>query len=185
MDKEKLRQKIADFFGTEHKKLIWYVRGLIDDTAERDSEDIIQDVFLNIFDIADVAVPIENLAAYVYRSIKNRVIDILKKKKKESISLSLDEIEYNGIFSENGNGFTDVVSMEVESKEMKDLLYSAIDSLGEEYKEIIIQTEFEGKSFRELSESMRIPIGTLLSRKSRAMKILQKKLEKIKEDNYA
>ena len=184
MDKEKFRLKIADFFKTEHQKLIWYVRRLIDDTVERDSEDIIQDVFLNIFNIADFTIPIENLAAYIYRSLKNRVIDILKKKRKESVSL--DEFDYDGVLSgKNGNAFDDVVSMEVESKEMKDILYSAIDSLGEEYREIIILTEFEGKSFREISESLQIPIGTLLSRKSRAMKILQKKLEKIKENDYA
>ncbi|MBN2040482.1 MAG: RNA polymerase sigma factor [Spirochaetes bacterium] len=181
MDKEKLKQKAADFFSTEHKKLIWYVRGLIDDTSERDSEDIVQDVFLNIFDIADVSAPIENLAAYVYRSIRNRVIDILKKKKKETVSL--DEIEcYGDFYLNNCGSYSDAVSTEVVNNEMKEALYSAIDSLGEEYREIIILTEFEGKSFREISDTMRIPLGTLLSRKSRAMKILQTKLENIKEN---
>jgi len=34
----------------------------------------------------------------------------------------------------------------------------------------VIATEFDGRSFRELSEAWEIPIGTLLARKSRALR---------------
>ena len=61
--------------------MIAYVRRLIDDAAERDSEDIVQDVFLNIFDRADITMPIENAAAYVYQALRNKVIDYLRKRR--------------------------------------------------------------------------------------------------------
>jgi DNA-directed RNA polymerase specialized sigma24 family protein len=41
----------------------------------------------------------------------------------------------------------------------------------------LIATELKGKSFRDLSEEWGEPIGTLLSRKSRAVKTLKKLLE--------
>ena len=45
-------------------------------------------------------------------------------------------------------------------------------------KAIVIETEFEGRSFRELADEWNIPIGTLLARKSRALQKIRKELEK-------
>jgi DNA-directed RNA polymerase specialized sigma24 family protein len=66
---------------------------------------------------ADFTVPIEDLSAYIYRALRNKVID----------------------------------------------------SLSPEQKAVLIATEFEGRTFCELSEEWQIPIGTLLARKSRAL----------------
>ena len=38
------KMAIAQFLSAEHERLTGYVRRLIDDTAERDGEDIVQDV---------------------------------------------------------------------------------------------------------------------------------------------
>ena len=68
-------EHVGDYFTREQKKLVNYVHRLIKDTSEMDAEDIVQDVMLNLFDTADITAPIENLSAYVYRSIYNRVVD--------------------------------------------------------------------------------------------------------------
>jgi len=39
-----------------------------------------------------------------------------------------------------------------------------------------VATEFDGRSFRELSEEWQVPIGTLLARKSRALQKIRNKL---------
>ena len=156
--------KFSDFFQREYFRLVRYVRRLIDDAADRDAEDIVQDVMLSIFDKADVTIPIENLAAYVYRSLRNRVIDIFRKKE-DVLSLSdvISETRYD-------------IQQEVERKELMDFVFRAIDSLSDEQRAILLATEFEGWSFRELSEEWEIPIGTLLARKSRALQHIRKKL---------
>jgi RNA polymerase sigma-70 factor (ECF subfamily) len=48
-------------------------------------------------------------------------------------------------------------------------MMQAIEKLKPEQQEVIIATEFEGYTFEELSEKTGVPIGTLLSRKHRAM----------------
>lgn len=156
--------KLSDFFQKEYHRLVRYVRCLIDDAADRDAEDIVQDVMLSIFDKADVTIPIENLAAYVYRSLRNRVIDIFRKKE-DVLSLSdvISDTRYD-------------TEQEVERKELMDNVFWAIDSLPDEQRAALIATEFEGWSFRELSEEWDIPIGTLLARKSRALQQIRKKL---------
>jgi RNA polymerase sigma factor (sigma-70 family) len=156
--------KFSQFFQREYFRLVRYVRRLIDDAADRDAEDVVQDVMLSIFDKADVTVPIENLAAYVYQSLRNKVIDIFRKKE-DVMSLSdvITDVRYD-------------TEREVERKELMDFVFRAIDSLETVQREVLIATELEGWSFRELSEKWEIPIGTLLARKSRALQHIRKKL---------
>jgi DNA-directed RNA polymerase specialized sigma24 family protein len=44
MSKEKQKERFVDFFRLERRRLIGYVRRWIEDTAERDGEDIVRDI---------------------------------------------------------------------------------------------------------------------------------------------
>ncbi len=156
--------KFSEFFQNEYFRLVRYVRRLIADAADRDAEDVVQDVMLSIFDKADVTIPIENLAAYVYRSLRNKVIDLFRKKQ--------DVRSLSDVIVDAGS---DTVR-EVERKELMDFVFRAVDSLPAEQRAVLIATEFEGWSFRELSERWKIPTGTLLARKSRAIQNIKEKL---------
>ena len=156
--------KIAEFFRTEYKRLVRFVRYLIDDAAERDAEDIVQDVMLNIFDKADFTRPIENLSGYIYQSLRNRVIDILRKKK--------DMVSLSELIHDVGCD----TALEVERKEIHEHIFQAINTLSDEQRAVVVATEFDGRSFRELSEEWQVPIGTLLARKSRALQKIRNKL---------
>lgn len=156
--------KVVEFFKTEYKRLVGYVRQRIDDTAERDAEDIVQDVILNIFDRADMVRPIENLSAYIYQSLRNRVVDLLRQRK--------DTLALSDVIPVSSND----TASEVEKKELYEHIYRAMDSLKDEERAVVIATEFDGDSFRDLSEDWGVPIGTLLARKSRALKKIRRKL---------
>jgi RNA polymerase sigma factor (sigma-70 family) len=58
---------------------------------------------------------------------------------------------------------------ELERQEMINTLYRLLDTLSENERALILATEMEGYTFRELAEQWQVPINTLLSRKSRAM----------------
>ncbi len=53
-------------------------------------------------------------------------------------------------------------------------MFDTIEELRPDQQDIIIATELEGYTFEELSNEMEVPIGTLLSRKHRAIAKLQK-----------
>jgi len=53
MKAEKERFKLVEFFRSEYGRLVGYVRKMIDDTAARDGEDIVQEVILNAFNLTD------------------------------------------------------------------------------------------------------------------------------------
>jgi DNA-directed RNA polymerase specialized sigma24 family protein len=65
------------------------------------------------------------------------------------------------------------MARELEEEEMYRLLFQAMDRLPEPDKEIIMATEFEDRAFADLSREWEVPIGTLLARKSRALKKIQ------------
>jgi RNA polymerase sigma factor (sigma-70 family) len=168
---------IAEFIVAEHNRLVAFVRSRIEDGADRDGEDIVQDVALSLLDRADVLMPIEALSAYVYQSLRNRVVDQLRRRKR---MVSLDE----PVEEQEGPSLLDHLSekgRDVENEaarlELKRRLVSAMESLPDEQKAIVIETELKGRSFRELAGEWGIPLGTLLARKSRAMARIRASLE--------
>jgi RNA polymerase sigma factor (sigma-70 family) len=156
--------RINEFFRAEYSRLVRFVRRLIDDAADRDAEDIVQDVMLGLFDKADVTAPIENLSAYIYSALRNRVTDMFRRKR--------DVASLAALVHESAEDAAHVL----EKKELRESVVKAIENLSDDQKAVIIATEFEDRSFGELSEEWEIPIGTLLARKSRALKKIKREL---------
>jgi RNA polymerase sigma-70 factor (ECF subfamily) len=133
-------------------------------------EDIVQDVALSLLDKLNVDVQIENLAGYIYRSLRNRVFDNQKKARN---TLSMDSYS-------DSNEMKLVTDAETDNDlAFRDInpsaLHSAIEQLSNDDKYLIKEIHFGQKSFKQLSTELNTPIGTLLSRKHRA----QEKLAKI------
>jgi len=171
---------IVEFLTTERGRLIRYVRHLIYDAAERDGEDIVQDVALNLFSRADVLMPIETLSAYVYQSLRNRVIDYLRRRRDVvSLDESIDENGESSLIQELSETLSDG-EKEVTRDELRKSIVSAINQLPGEQKAVVIETELNGRSFRDLSREWGIPIGTLLARKSRALAKIRESLREFK-----
>ena len=175
MKAEKERFKLVEFFRSEYGRLVGYVHKMIDDAADRDGEDIVQDVIVNAFNLADVNAPIENVSAYLYQSVRNRVVDYLRKRKLGTVSLEelvlgnsdlrLADLLYDA---------RDNPVVEFERREMLHLLFEAIEALNEEQRAVLIETELEGRTFKELAKEWGVPVGTLLARKSRALAKIRK-----------
>ncbi len=63
----------------------------------------------------------------------------------------------------------------LQTREGKEELFEALEELSGMEKEVIIAHELEGVPFKELSRTWNVPLNTLLSHKSRAMKKLKKR----------
>ena len=61
-------------------------------------------------------------------------------------------------------------------EEAEDALAEAIEELPPAQRDVLVATELEGRSFKELAEKWQTPIGTLLARKHRAVKALRESL---------
>ena len=168
-------KKLNTFFGTEYGRLKSYVHSKIEDSREADAEDIIQDVALKLFSRADSYSPINNVAGFVYHSIRNKIIDTMRGKRQSSNIQDKSEYELVELmdlfYGQADNTYSD---------RMKHELMKTISQLKPHYREIIIAKDLEGMSYRELAAATGVPEGTLMSRRHRALSILNKELKKIK-----
>lgn len=165
-------KNLRSFFNEEYHSLRDFAKSKIHDAADRDAEDIVQDVALRLFAVANSSSPINNIAGFVYRAMKNRIIDILRSKK-ENIAIE-KELETRLI------GFTQLLYGKPDnsySEKMITELKKAIMALKPLYKNIIIAIDFEGFTYKEISAETGIPIGTLMSRRHRAIALLFNELK--------
>jgi RNA polymerase sigma factor (sigma-70 family) len=176
------RQAVADFFKAERARLVGYVRSLIDDAAGRDGEDVVQDVIVSVLERLDVTAPIEDLSAYVYQALRNRVVDHFRKRRPTA---SLDapvgddpELSLGSLLSDPAADAFDTVY----GAELRLRILSAIELLSDDEKAVVIETEFNETTFKELAERWGVPIGTLLSRKSRALAKIAQALADLAEE---
>jgi RNA polymerase sigma factor (sigma-70 family) len=175
MKAEKEPSKLVEFFRSEYGRLVGYVRKMIDDAAARDGEDIVQEVIVNVFNLADVNAPIENISAYLYQALRNRVVDYLRKRKPMTVSLEEEVLEQSNLrLADLLYDASDNPMVEFEKRETLQLLFEAIETLNEDQRAVLIETEFEDRTFNELAKEWKIPVGTLLARKSRALAKIRK-----------
>ena len=164
MSAETQKKRIAGFIAAEWTRLVGYVRAWIADSADRDAEDVVQDVIESLFEKADVTAPIADLSAYLYRSLRNRVIDLYRRPKRAAeMPEELSDLRYEA-------------SGDFDREEAREALFSAIDELPPAQREVLVATELEGRSFKELAEEWNTPLGTLLARKHRAIRALRETL---------
>lgn len=169
-------KKLKTFFDDEYHSLRAYAKSRIDDAADRDAEDIIQDVALKLFSRSDTASPIHNIAGFVYNSIRNRIVDIMRTKKNKVHMENEMETRLTE-FTEQFYGKSD----NSYSEQMKTALKKAILNLKPVHQNIIRAIDFEGYTYRELSQETGIPEGTLMSRRHRAVALLFNALDTKKE----
>lgn len=175
MEAEKERSKLSEFLRGEYGRFVGYVRKRIDDTAARDGEDIVQEVIANALNLADFNAPIENLSAYLYRFLRNRVVDYLRKRKMGTVSLEEVVLEGSDLrLADLLYDQRDDPIAELEKAETLHFLFEAIETLNEDQRAVLIETEFEGRTFKELAKEWGVPVGTLLARKSRALARIKK-----------
>ncbi|MCB1193653.1 MAG: RNA polymerase sigma factor [Leptospiraceae bacterium] len=166
-------QTIEEFYKKERTKLVHFVQKWVGDF--QDSEDIVQDIIFKILDNPDFDSPIENISAYIYKALRNKITDSFRKRKPE---LSLDNFTQD---KTDKSLLSDNIMQELERRQLSKKLEILLNSLETDQKEVIVATELEGRSFSDLSGEWKIPIGTLLARKHRGLKKLRKQLE---EENF-
>ena len=126
-----------------------------------DAEEAAQDAFLALWRGIDRFRQESSLSTWIYRLATNACIDTLRRRKKQSGSVSLDDEAL----------FVDAVDTSpqpqetVEHREAQKLLQEGLSALPEEYRKVLI--------LREIEESASIELGTVKSRISRGRSLLR------------
>lgn len=151
-----LAEVFADGFG----KFKNYLKDRFSYLSEVDAEDIVQQTALSLLGRNDEEDSIEYLSSYIYASLRNGARNMFRKRRREVLK---DDIQ---------SGLESSAEDALMGKELKEQVDRALSMLDEKSRFVFEQTEFEGKTYKELSQLTGEPVGTLLSRKSRAAKKL-------------
>jgi RNA polymerase sigma factor (sigma-70 family) len=147
---------------------------------QQDAEEILQDVFIEVFRSIDSFKGDAGISTWIYRITVNKSLDFLrytKRKKRFSVITSI----FNRDTGEQIIEHTDFIhpGIEMEQKELGKYLFKAINKLPESQKTAFILSKIEGLSGAEISEIMKISISSLDSLLFRAKQNLKKLLSGI------
>jgi RNA polymerase sigma factor (sigma-70 family) len=159
---------IGEVFSDGFEKFKNYLRAAFGQLSEYDAEDIVQQTALSLLGRSDGEDSIDYLTSYIYAALRNTAKNLFRKRSRE---VPAEEID---------TGHTSSAEDELLDEELKEQIDSALSMLDEKSRFVFTQTEFEGKSYKELSQMTGEPIGTLLSRKNRAAKKLMIILDEYK-----
>jgi RNA polymerase sigma-70 factor (ECF subfamily) len=129
------------------------------------AEDLAQEVFVRLYTNAPHYRPTAKFRSYLYRVARSCWIDQHRRTKSRRLERSLDAETDTGRSLSDFLVFMDEQPEETARKGefVKDLV-GAIDSLPADYKVVFILSQVEGLRYREISEVLGIPEGTVKSR---------------------
>jgi len=108
-------------------------------------------------------------APWLFRIARNECIDVMRRRERAA--------RHTAQSAGNARAPYDDPSILAEKSEAKARLWKAIQRLNNEHKEILVLREFHGLSYRELADTLEIPVGTVMSRLAAARKKLRSLLE--------
>ena len=175
-------RRISDVVDREQSRLRNFIRRRVPDP--RDAEDILQDVFYELVEANRLLMPIEHLTGWLFRVARNRITDLFRKKKPESLSAAVvasDEDEpllLEDLLPSPDAGPDALYARSVLLDELDD----ALDELPDEQREAFVGHEIEGRTFKEMAAASGVSVNTLLSRKRYAVLHLRQRLQSIYDE---
>jgi len=179
---EKMRdqdRRISEVFKREQVRLRNFIRRRVGDP--RDAEDILQDVFSELVEANRLLMPIDHVTGWLFRVARNRITDLFRRKKPQSLSDPLVDSEDDQRFP-----LEDLLpshdagpeALYVRSVLLEEIA-RAIGELPAEQRAVFVGHEVEGRSFSEMAAETGVSINTLLSRKRYAVRFLRRRLRRI------
>lgn len=143
---------------------------------EENANDLVQETFLKAFRFASSFERGTNAKAWLFRILKNSFINEYRKKSKKPAQVDYNEVEnfYNS--DDVDHSATIDLRSETMQDRIGDEVANALNSLGIDFRIVIILCDLEGFTYEEMSKILDIPIGTVRSRLHRARNLLKDKL---------
>jgi RNA polymerase sigma-70 factor (ECF subfamily) len=159
--------------GRYHGRLYNFIYRFVGDRET--AEDIVQETFLRAFRKRDEYRAIANFSTWLFTIAGNLAKSELRRRKRwRMISAERDEETDTGMELPDESARPDKVA---ESSIADVQIQNAINSLPNNYRQVILLRDVEGMSYQEISEIVDCPVGTVKSRVNRARLKLQQKLK--------
>lgn len=175
-------RRISDIIGQQRTRLRNFIRRRVPNEA--DVEDVLQDVFFKLVEANRLLMPVEHVTGWLFRVARNRITDLFRKKQASLFADSALETEVGEHLEIEELLPSPDAGPEAQyiRNSLLDELEEALDELPDEQREVFIEHELEGRSFKEMSAEGGVNVNTLLARKRYAVLHLRQRLRGIYEE---
>jgi len=164
------KEAFGEIVNRYRKMVARTVKGMLGDSVY--AEDIGQEVFIKLFYSLSEFRGEAKLSTYIQKISVNLTLNEIKRRKR-----------FSSMFSQKGNDEMhefDVADVDSEGRrDAKELVNKALMNLDPKFRIIVTMRMLQGYSTKETAEILDLPLGTVLSRLSRAQEQLKEILDKL------
>ncbi|MCP5006859.1 MAG: sigma-70 family RNA polymerase sigma factor, partial [Planctomycetes bacterium] len=144
---------------------------------ESNAADLVQETYLKAFKFLTGDKEIGNVKAWLFKILRNAFINKYRKDKREPSLVDFDSVE---AFHESIQEETSTPSIMEDRFALDNLqdddIKNALEAIPDDFRIVILLSTIEGFSYKEISEIINCPVGTVMSRIYRGRKMLKEKL---------
>jgi RNA polymerase sigma-70 factor (ECF subfamily) len=145
-----------------------------------DAEDLVQETYIKGWRSFHTFQEGTNLRAWLFRIMTNTYINKYNAQKRKGTEVELDDIEELFLYKRLGSIDQSQLSSSAEDQMLDlftdDEVKNALESLPEDFRIPVLLSDVDGFSYKEISEMLEVPMGTVMSRLHRGRKAMQKML---------
>ena len=142
----------------------WLVSG------DQDAQDIVQEAYVRAFK-GFGGFRGDNPRAWLLTIVRNTAYSWLKRHANEDKLIPFDE--------ESHVVPVETAPSEISQEKRRERLEEALNRLPTEFREVLVLFEFEGWSYKGMADALQVPMGTVMSRLSRARRRLQQEITQL------
>jgi RNA polymerase sigma-70 factor (ECF subfamily) len=133
---------------------------------DKDAEDVVQDAYLRAFTYFD-RFRGGDIRPWLLAIVRNTCHTWIRRNRVDRQEITLDMDLYDKPQESDSPELALIKEVDHE------LLMNALEKLPAEFRELIVLREFEELSYKQIADVVKVPIGTVMSRLSRARKRLE------------
>ena len=169
------KNTFSEIYQIYFPKLVRFAREYV--VSTEDAENIVQDIFMYLWEHPDISASLTNLNAFLFTLVKNKCIDFYRHKsfidsKRESLD-NLQErelkLKMEALMQFDENIFTE--------KEIDELLAKAIEHLPEKCRQVFILSRMNGLKHEEIATQLNISVHTVQNHIVTALRKLKVELK--------
>lgn len=144
----------------------------ISGVRHEDAEDMLQEVYIKVYkNLRDFDIELK-FSSWIYRITRNHVISESRKRKLRAEQILSEDEDWQHFISElRSDKLT-------EEKLNRNLINRVLVELDNKYREVLILNFLEEKSYKEISDIIKKPMGTVATLLNRAKKKFKKEMDK-------
>ncbi len=158
-----LEQDFEHLFRLHYQRLCSYAFTFLKD--EVNSEDVVQDVFIKIWEKEKMEIGADQLKFYLFTAVRNNCLTLLQKNRKAPVKELEDE--------DGADEMMIRLDPEDKGKDPKMLIAKAMEQLPPKCREVFMLSRVSGLSYRQIAESLGISVKTVENQMGKAIRVLK------------